>query len=75
MKTISILITDIEEDPPWVCAVCGKPAVALLNGKATCADDLDRVMAEAFAPLYQLIGRITWENRPHNWRDEEAGRD
>jgi len=47
------------------CLLCGKPAVVLLNTTPACAEHIDQVMAQAFALMYRLIGRLIVEGKSH----------
>jgi hypothetical protein len=62
VDTIDTTIGTTGEKQP--CLLCGKDAVVIINGTASCGEHLDRVMAQAFAMVYRLIGRLTYEARP-----------
>lgn len=59
MKTVDVTLS--EETITRVCLMCGKPAVVLLNRTPACREHIETVMAQAFADLYRLIGRLVWE--------------
>jgi hypothetical protein len=59
VKTVTVVLD--EEPVERVCLMCGKPAVVLLNRTPACTEHLDTVMAQAFKPLHELLGRLVWE--------------